>query len=58
MSNNAADEPRYSREEIKNAIAQELLEAEHMGVDNGNYYLTVGIVIAALDRLDRKKADK
>ena len=49
------EEKKYTRREIKNAIAQELMEAEHMGMENGNYYTVVGIIMEALDRLDNKQ---
>jgi hypothetical protein len=44
----------YTREQIKEAIRVELTEADHMGKDNSRYYEVIGIVMAALDKLDKK----
>jgi hypothetical protein len=45
----------YTRDQIKEAIRAELTSSDFMGEDNGRYYEIIGIVMAALDKLDKKK---
>jgi hypothetical protein len=45
----------YTREQIKEAINQELTSSCFMGEDKERYYTIVGIVMAGLDKIDKQK---
>lgn len=45
---------KYTRDEIKNAIWQELKESEHTGDNNDQAYEIIGVVMAGLDGVDAK----
>jgi hypothetical protein len=44
----------YTRDQIKDAIRAELTSSDFMGEDNTRYYEIVGIVMAGLDKIDKK----
>lgn len=45
----------YTREQIKEAIRKELIASDFMGEDKERYYTIVGIVMAGLDKIDKKE---
>lgn len=48
---------KYTREQIKDAIWNELKESEHTGENNDRAYEIIGIVMAGLDAVDAKPVD-
>jgi hypothetical protein len=49
------DSPTYTREQIKEAIREELTNSNFMGEEKDRYYTIIGIVMAGLDKIDKQK---
>lgn len=48
-----SEEKTYTREQIKEAIFQELKRSDHLGEEMSVYYTTYGIVMEGLNLLDK-----
>jgi hypothetical protein len=51
-------EHAYTKEEIKQAIREELTENGFMGTNNSRYYVITGIVMTALEYFDKRFTQK
>lgn len=47
----------YTREQIKEAIRDELISSDFMGEEKERYYIIIGIVMAGLDKIDNKQKE-
>ena len=48
----------YTRDQIKEAIRAELTRSDFMGEEKERYYTVVGIVMEALDKIDKKQSNE
>lgn len=49
------DKKSYTREQIREAIRDELTRSDFMGEEKDRYYTIIGIVMAGLDKIDKLK---
>lgn len=57
MTTEQKKEAVYTKDQIKDAIRREMAETGFMGEGKDRYYMIIGIVMAALERFDKRNVN-